>query len=541
MEAATVPEELAEAAAHGPGQLAEAAPLEGPAGRKARRRPGVIPSDLNHRIDARTSNFIERQRARFFARSLEGLAPSALDDEQLGRWYETWTQDATDSTLRLLESCGYGERQPPRSRAERAHGTRREARLGNVLGKLPRSIALRLPTTADTHRDGAERNDGEDIWGPVKCSRTLRSGHLASIAAVCGLWHKRAPEHAEYVECTASELAHLTEHHAQTRVGGKDVAEVIGRLMDLVTLELSAEVHDRKGKEPRREDVQSELLGGEAAQASGPSAAHVIPSTPIVRFERRLNGRWVPAEEYPAAVEAALASGDGEDLEETHLAEGSQCPGHVTLRIYIAEWARAELAHPKRRPVFVNFDVWRHLRPSARRSYAFSQGVGSDDYDGRLYLFLGSQLRYTLGLCSCRLDQARAILTHDLAALQAADWRYHDGFGQRTNPRNGLPGFVVKPKGASRSKPAATQGRSPARRLLREASRAGGRAAALAASCLEDPARVRQEARREAELVAETIKRSMSEAGRGPVRFDPGKALPRRQAPSRSDEDGDDS
>lgn len=521
-------------------------------GRSApKRRRGVVPNDLRQRVDCATQDFRTRMAARFIAGQLDGLHPSALTADELSELREAWGRELVDRVLLLLAQVGYGARPVRRARAERAHGLRREARLRGVLGKLPRSLALRLPTTADTHRGGGSRNDGTDRWGPVRCSRTLRADHLGLIAATCGLWHARAGEGEAHVDCTAGEFVQLLT--GRRRVGGKDVAWVHGLLADLETLELYADVKDKPGKsgpKPYRA-APNGFVTPRTGEPSGASAAHRIPSSPVERVERRIGDRWVPADEYAAALVDA-GQGDAVDLLEVRGAERADCPGLATIRIHLAAWVREELAHPKRRPVFVNFDVWAHLRPQSRRTYAFVQGHGRDGYDDRVYFYLGPPTLFTLGLCGQRLDRARAIVSHDLTALWHADRRYHDGKGFRaqTHAATRIPAFscdAARIPSAPTAKAMTTK--SPAKRpgdlrgavgRLRWHSIVAARGVAVDQL---DPAHVRrvgqEEAKREAELVRVAIQRSLGEAAaaageNGPLT--PNRTAWRRQEGSADDD-----
>lgn len=504
-----------------------AAQVQGRASRAAQRRRGVVPNDLRQRLDRATGNYETGMAARLIAGQLDGLHPSALTDDELRELREAWTPEFADPALRLLEQVGYGAPPARRARAQRAHGLRREARLKGVLGKLPRALALRVPTSAYTHRTG--RNDGADRWGSVKCSRTLRSDHLGLMAAVGGLWHARAAEGEGYVDVTAGELVQLLT--GRRRVGGKDVAWAHGLLADLETLELRAEVQ---------------------ASRQGASEAHLIPSSPIALVERRVGDRWVPAGEYGDAL-AAAGQGDGADLLEVRAAERADCPGIATIRIHLEAWVRDELAHPKRRPVFINFDVWAHQRPQGRRTYAFVQGLGRDSYDGRLYFYLGAPTLFTLGLSGERLDRAAAIVSHDLTALWHADHRYHDGAGFRrqTHADTSIPAFACD---AARAPSAPTHKAMTTKSLPRRPGDLRGavarlrRHSILAARGVSpdqlDAAHVRrvglQAAKREAELVRQTIQRSIGEAAGGAAGpFEPSKAAAWRRQQGRSDADDD--
>jgi hypothetical protein len=379
------------------------------------RRRGVVPNNLRQRLDRATPEFAVRAAARIIAGSLDGIAPGQLTAEERAELEDVWG-DLGRRALVALDQVGYGALAPRRPRSERAHGLRRERRLRGVIGKLPRALALRVPTTAETHRRGEERNDGRDRWGEVRCSRTLRADHLGLLAAAGGLWAARARDAETHVDCTASELAFLLERSG--RVGGKQIARVHQLLAELEQLRLSARVDT-----------------GARGQAS---TAHRIPEGPLLRVERRLGDRWLPATEYVQA-----AQGGDEDLLELHTVERSAGEGAATVRIHLSEWMIAELGHDKRRPVYVDFTVWAHLRPSARRLYAFVQGLGRDSYDGRIYFYLGAPTLYTLGINTRRLDRAGNAVSEDLTALWHADRRYHDGAGFRrhTHGDTRLPAF----------------------------------------------------------------------------------------------------
>jgi hypothetical protein len=526
-----------------PELAAGAAPFEGRARRSPRRRRGVVPNDLRQRIDGVTGDFMLQMAARLLAARLEGLAPSALTPEERAGFREEWDDrpDVADQALELLERVGYGLPPARRARAERAHGLRREDRLKGIVGLLPRSLALRLPTTTVTHRAGGERNDGVDRWGPVTCSRTLRADHLGLIAAAGGLWRRRSAHDVRehHVDVTAGELVQLLT--GRRRVGGKDVAWVHGLLADLETLELRAEVEDKPSA--RRSGV-----------ARGTSDAHLIPSSPITRVERRIGDRWVPAAEYADAL-AAAAQGNGADLLEVRAAERDDCPGVATIRIHLAAWMLDELTHPKRRPVFVNFDVWGHLRPQTRRTYAFVQGHGRDDYDGRIYVFLAPQTRYTLGLAGERMDRAGDIFNADVTALWHADRRYHDGKGFRRHHHAGtrIPAFAidVAPIPSAPTATALTTKSLPKRPgALRGSIGRMRRHSILAARGVStnqlDAAHVRrvgiEAAKREAELVRQTIQRSVLEAAAAshhPGPSEPNRAAAWRRQQGRADADDD--
>jgi hypothetical protein len=154
------------------------------------RRRGVSPVDLAERVDQLTRDFSVRFLARtFLPARLAGLAPAVLTDAERGELGDLFDgqREQVDQALEILERVGYGRPRGRRPRSERGCGQRRGERLDGLVGKLPRALAKRLPTSADTHRHGP--NDGEDIYGRVLCSQTLRAGHLGSLRrrAGCGI------------------------------------------------------------------------------------------------------------------------------------------------------------------------------------------------------------------------------------------------------------------------------------------------------------------------------------------------------------------
>ena len=464
--------------------------------------------------------------ARLIAGSLDGLAPAQLSGEERAELVGVWG-DLGERALTVLSAVDYGAPVPRRPRSERAHGLRRERRLRGIVGKLPRALALRVPTTAETHRRGEDRNDGRDRWGEVRCSRTLRADHLGLLAAAGGLWHSRAGEGEAWVDCTAGELVALLE--GGSRVGGKQIARVHRLLCELEQLDLRAQVE--------------ESAGGEA------SAAHRIPRGELVRVERRLGDRWLPAGEY---VEASQAGSD-EDVYELHASEHAPAEGTATVRIHLSPWMRAEIGHPKRRPVIVNFTVWSHLRPSARRLYAFVQGLGRDSYDQRIYFYLAAPTLYTLGYTTARADRAANAVSEDLTALWHADRRYHegDGFRRHTHGNTRLAAFGCD----AAHRPSAPTDRAcvskaPPRRpgALRGAAGRLRRLALIARRDIADgqldPAVVGElglaAARREHEQVRDAVQLSLVAAaatGREPGPFAPDRAAMHRRQARRGDED----
>ncbi len=131
------------------------------------RRRGAVPTDLAEQVDQLATAF----RVRFLAKTflparLAGLAPCLLTEDERRELRELFTENAdqVDEAPALLQQLGYGKPRGRRPRAQRAHGQKRGQRLDGLVGKLPRALAKRLPTSADTHRHG--RNDAQDIYGP---------------------------------------------------------------------------------------------------------------------------------------------------------------------------------------------------------------------------------------------------------------------------------------------------------------------------------------------------------------------------------------
>jgi len=410
------------------------------------RHRGVVPADLAERVDEMVGDFSVRFLARtFLPARLGGLSPAALTEEERGELRELFSgqREQVDQALEILERAGYGRPRGRRPRAERHYGQRRGERLGGLVGKLPRALAKRLPTSADTHRRG--RNDGHDVYGPVACSHTLRSGHLAILAAAGGLWHSRNPAACPYAETTAGELAQLIT--GRRRLGGKDIAEIHRLLADLGQLELSATVNAPKD-------------GGK------PNLRLAIPRSPVERVERRLpDGRWVHAHAYQDALtklsdEHALRTAQAD----RDIADGA--PGALTIRIYLADWVREQIAHGE--VVRVDFRVWAHLRPVGQRLYAWLQGAHRDSYDDAIEFYLAAPLRYTLGLRG-RQHRAAASVRAALNQLYAADQRYNQAAKWSIRGRyanTNLPAFRISPhrRGSAPTTRATDRRKCPAER-----------------------------------------------------------------------------
>jgi len=240
---------------------------------------------------------------------------------------------------------------------------------------------------------------------------------------------------------------------------------------------------------------------------------------------------------------------------ELHTSEHAPGEGIATIRIHLAAWFIAELGHPKRNPVFIDFTIWSHLRPSARRAYAFVQGLGRDSYDGRIYFYLGLPTLYTLGITTPRLDRAGNAVSEDLTAIWHADRRYHDGHGFRRHCHadTRIPAFgcdaAHKPSGATDK---ARARKAPARRpgALRGAAGRLRRHAIIAGRDVDDsqldPGAVARlgldAARREHQQVRDAIQTSMVGAAatsREPGPFEPAAAGRHRREQTRGAGDDD--
>jgi hypothetical protein len=436
------------------------------------RHRGVVPVDLAARVDEMAGDFTVRFLARtYLPGRLDGLSPTALADDERGELRELFSEqrEQLDQALEILERVGYGRPRGRRPCRERAYGQRRDERLDGLVGKLPRAMAKRLPTSADTHRHG--RNDGQDVYGSVSCSRTLRAGHLGILAAAGGLWHSRNPAAHPYCETTAGELAQLIT--GRRRLGGRDVAEIHRFLSELEQLELSATVNAPKD-------------GGK------PNVALAIPSSPVQRVERRLpDGRWVDARAYRDAL-AELCDDDAVITAQADGDDADAASGALTIRVYLADWVREQIAHGE--VVRVDLRVWAHLRPVGQRLYAWLQGTHRNGYDDAIEFYLAAPLRYTIGLHG-RQHRAAASVRAALNQLYAADQRYNRApkwsiRGRYANTN--LPAFRISPH---------SRGSAPTKRALQRRKCPAERPAALRGLTL-------REAREQVELVGQALQQA---------------------------------
>lgn len=407
------------------------------------RRRGVTPANLAERVDQLSQDFAVGFLARtFLPTRLAGLAPSALSDGERAELRELFAgqADHVDEALAILDKLGYGRPPGRRPRSQRAHGQRRSQRVDGLVGKLPRALAKRLPTSPDTHREG--RNDGRDIYGPVACSLTLRAGHLGLLAAAGGLWHSRNPHAHPYVEASAGELAQLIT--GRLRLGGRDIGDLHRLLAELEHLEISATVQQPKDE-------------------SKPNVALAIPASPVERVERRLpDGRWVDQREYEQALQALC----DEQALSVAAADRDSEPGVATVRIHLAGWFREQLARGQ--STRIDFRVWARLRPVAQRLYVWLQGTHRDSYDDAIDFYLADPLRYTLGLRG-RRHRAAASVRAALRQLYESDLRYNRALKWSVRGRyanTSIPAFRIAPhrRGSAPTDRARSRGKCPAER-----------------------------------------------------------------------------
>ncbi len=411
-----------------------------------RRYRGRVPTDLRARLERLTVSFADRWMPVHAADALDalglkGIAPSRLTDEErasVGRALDCPIEDAA-RWLQLLEDAGYGARSERKPRRTRDHGARREDRIHQLRGLLGRSVALRLPTSADTRR-GQGPNDGIDPFGPVQCSHTLRPLHLGVLAAVGGLYARYgAGSGTGYLECSRGELASLVL--GTTRPSGRDLTSIGNALADLAALSIQASMSDKfmEGKPPGMSPTEHPLA---------------IPSSPVSRVQFRLGDSWHSPDDYATAVR------DGEPRR-------AGAAGGGTVRIYLRPWYVEQLMQHK--PVLLNFDVWTYHRPLGRRLYAYLQAHGRSTRDDSTWFYLGKPVLYTLGLQRTPRHRARRMIDHDLNAHYRADARC-DGYAPGEYGRGRIPCFGVKLRRgrASHPRPIALVARAPAKRSVRQ-------------------------------------------------------------------------
>jgi hypothetical protein len=386
---------------------------------------GVIPADLDRRLHDQELDLATRHLAKVLAHELEGRPPLLAASRLRGELCDAWGRDSIERALVALDRTGYGRPFPKKPRRLRGHGARLEdrERVKGLVGKLPRAIALRLPTTSNNVLSG--RRDGRDVWGEVRCNLTLRDGVLGLLAIAGGLWVKHAKRGERHVDLTAGEAAYLlrAKRRSSKRTSGRDIAWVYEQLAQLSVLEL---------------------------QADGGGDGHEIPCSPVKRVLRNLGGEWVTLEEYAERVEQGARPATG---------------AKDTIRIELADWFVNELRHPKRRPVLIDFCVWRQLRPLARRLYAMLQATSRSNHDpDRLYVWFapvargdgeqaGASRAFTLGFTTVRLDKIAARIRTAIAELREVDERY-EGYGKQTTHGNTkYPAFTVRVKEGQPSRP----------------------------------------------------------------------------------------
>jgi hypothetical protein len=348
---------------------------------------GRIPRDLRRRLDHATGDWKERFVARWLGDELAGADPASVPAKRRCELRARWglTELEFDRCLALLTQVGYGQRPAPKRRCDRAHGRHLAAQLAHVDGVLPRALALRLPTTANTHATEPPGR-GVDRWGEISCNTLLRAKHVGALAVLFGAWRSRADRDDLAGYLSVGKLAHMLQQHRYR--GGRDLAWVYQTLVELEQLRVCADVD----------------LGEEGH----PSEAHRIPEDPLFEIEHLLDGEWLSLADCAAALGDQTAAG--------------RCGRHDTLRIIPSPWVRAELTREDRAPVFLHIAVWRSLRPFEQRLYAFLQAQRA--VSGGIYFFLAAPDRFTLGLRERRLDRCAATVREALTNIAKHDKRY---------------------------------------------------------------------------------------------------------------------
>lgn len=354
---------------------------------------GRIPADLRRRVDHATGDWKERFVTRWLAEQLAGADPATLPPARREQLRATWglTDLEMGRCVALLTQVGYGQRPAPKRRRDRSHGRKLAGQLAHVNGVLPRAIALRAPTTANTHATEPPGR-GVDRWGEISCNTLLRAKHLGALAALFGAWRYRTDRDDPAGYLSVGKLAFQLQHHRYR--GGRDLAWVYETLVELENLRLQADV-----------DL------GEEGHAS---KAHAIPEGPLFEIEHLLDGEWLSLEDYAAALGDETAAG--------------RCGREDTLRIIPSAWVREELTREDRAPVFIHMGVWRSLRPFEQRLYAFLQGQRATS--GAIYFFLGAPDRFTLGLSERRLDRCASTVREALTNIARHDKRYASAPGR---------------------------------------------------------------------------------------------------------------
>jgi hypothetical protein len=197
-----------------------------------------------------------------------------------------------------------------------------------------------------------------------------------------------------------------------------------------------------------------------------PNAALAIPASPVDRVERRLpDGRWLGHAQYAKAL---TALSDEEALMTAEADSGSSHadPDATTIRIYLADWVRGQIAHGQ--VVRVDFRVWAHLRPVGQRLYAWLQATHRESYDDAIDFYLAAPLRYTLGLKG-RQHRAAASVRAALNQLYTADQRYNHAPKWSIRGRyatTNIPAFRISPhhRGSAPTERALARTKCPAER-----------------------------------------------------------------------------
>lgn len=364
-----------------------------------RRRPGRprgSPADLAARLRPPADGGFDHIRAHQVAGHLAGRGPDELTaDERAALIGESgFSGEEVDRCLGLLRLAGFGERQR-KPRRRRDHGRCQRDTLGQLIGVLPRAVALRLPTFAQT-RPSLASVAHRDRWGWVECSLALRPVHLAVLGAVCSLFLERGDPKSRRVACTRGELAYLVSGK-QRRLGARQIARVFDALVDLRGVEVSA-----------------------TATSEQPSRSHEIPRGHLLAGLRlRLDGEMLDPYSYAERLAGRSAAGR----------TGQAGSVEIELPEWIAE-AILEPERSKRRRSYFDFQVFHSLWPLGQRLYLLLQGLGRSDEQRRRRFYLAPQQLVTLGLIGTPHSRAVRYVRAALTQLHKADYRYRGGFGE---------------------------------------------------------------------------------------------------------------
>lgn len=228
-------------------------------------------------------------------------------------------------------------------------GFRRRKQQYRMSFVLPSALARRIPVITNNHWDGPV--NGDDIYGPLRCSEPLRPGAVGALMYILGIAsdqerfkdYKQIDEDGR-VHTSAGRIyqaiAAIDANGVAGGAGHKCVSEWVGQL---TRLELEAVFLDEKKISEHVEDLS-------------------IPSSPI------------------DLVEKLVEDDDGELVWVSFLDPRSATrKAEFTLRFTIAEWCQRRIGYEKQEGDRIFFDpgVWRCLSPAGRAMYMVAQGTPS--------------------------------------------------------------------------------------------------------------------------------------------------------------------